>query len=86
MRYKPIRILGERYRIVPSLENMCNLEEQTNSNLLLGINPKQVNLRFARAVIENIIEDEDGHHLSPAALDELYSENIGECLRIFLMC
>ena len=86
MRYRPIRILGRRYRIVPSLENMCNLEEQTNSNLLLGINPRQVNLRFARAVIENIIEDEDGHHLSPAALDELYSENIGECQRIFLMC
>ena len=86
MRYRPIRIHGRRYRIVPSLENMCNLEEQTNSNLLLGINPKQVNLRFARAVIENIIEDEDGHHMPPNVLDELYQGDIGECQRIFLEC
>ena len=86
MRYKQVTILGKRYRIVPSLENMCRLEDATSSNLLAGINPRQVNLRFLKSVIENIIEDEDGHHIAPADLEELYSGSIDECQRIFLLC
>ena len=86
MRYKPVTILGKRYRIVPSLENMCRLEEVTSSNLLAGIQPRQVNLQFLKSVIENIIEDEDGHHIAPADLEELYSGSIDECQRIFLAC
>lgn len=86
MRFKPIVINGVRYRIVPSLENMCNLEEETGVNLILGVNPDAVNLRFMRAVISNLIEDEQGNHISVSALDTVYQSDVSLAQDIFTKC
>lgn len=86
MRFKSISILGRRYRIVPSLENMCNLEADTETNLIAGVNPLRVNLRFLRATIENIIEDEQGNHIDNDTLEKIYSSEIGLAQKVFLQC
>lgn len=83
---KRVKILGKNYRIVPSLENMVSLEEQTSTNLISGINPHQINLAFLKATIENIIEDEQGNHIDQAILAQLYQNDIKECQAIFLQC
>jgi len=86
MRYRPITINHKKYRIVPSLENMCNLEEATETNLISGINPVRVNLRFLKATIENIIEDEQGNHIDNDTLEQIYASDVGLTQRIFLQC
>jgi len=86
MRYQPITLFHQRYRIVPSLENMCNLEEKTKVNLISGVDPSSINLQFMRSTIENLIEDEQGNHLSSSLLEKLYQSDVGNAQQVFLKC
>lgn len=86
MPYKRIKVCGKRYLIVPSLENMCSLESETNTNLISGINPKDINLQFMRATISNLLEDEDGKHISDEDLSRIYEADVGNAQRIFIDC
>ena len=81
--WKHIRILGKRYCIVPSLENMCLLEAETQVNLILGVPANKIDLRFMRATISNIIEDEHGNHISDEVLEMLYQSDISEAQKVF---
>jgi len=86
MRYKPITLFGRHFRIVPSLENMCNLEEKTKVNLISGVDPSSVDLRFMRCTIENLVEDEQGNHLSSELLEKLYQSSADYASQVFLEC
>lgn len=83
MPYKRINVCGERYYIVPSLENMCALEQDTGTNLIQGVNPNRIDLCFMRATIEHLLVDDDGKHITTAVLDKLYQDDVGTAQRIF---
>jgi len=81
--FKHIKILGNRYRIVTSLENMCRLEQTTGTNLILGVPPEKVNLQFLRDTISELVEDEQGNHISSEVLEMLFQKDISEAQKVF---
>jgi len=73
---KLVTIKGEEYQILPSLKNMCLIEDDLPGyNLALGVPPEKANLHFMTSCIKRCIVTMDGKPLPKTVFDDIYTRD-----------
>lgn len=69
---KIVSIGGVEYKILPSLDNMCLVEDDLPGyNLALGVPMEKINLRFMRSCIKRCIVTMDGKPLPKDVFEDI---------------
>jgi len=69
---KIVKIKGEEYKILPSLKNMCLIEEDMPGyNLALGVPAEKANLRFMASCIKRCIVTMDDKPLPKEVFEDI---------------
>lgn len=76
---KLVTIKGEEYKILPSLKNMCLIEEDMPGyNLALGVPAEKANLRFMASCIKRCIVTMDDKPLPKEVFEDIFTRDTDE--------
>ena len=76
---KLVTIGGVEYKILPSLKNMCLIEDDMPGyNLALGVPAEKVNLHFMTSCIKRCIVTMDGKPLLKEVFEDIYTRDTDE--------
>lgn len=74
-----ITIGEEDYKILPSLKNMCLIEDDMPGyNLALGVPTEKVNLHFMASCIRRCVVTMDGKPLPKEVFEDIYTRDTDE--------
>ena len=76
---KIVSIGGEEYKILPSLKNMCLIEDDMPGyNLALGVPAEKANLRFMASCIKRCIVTMDDKPLPKEVFEDIFTRDTDE--------
>ena len=76
---KLVTIGGVEYKILPSLKNMCLIEEDMPGyNLALGVPAEKANLRFMASCIKRCIVTMDDKPLPKEVFEDIFTRDTDE--------
>ena len=76
---KIVKIKGEEYKILPSLKNMCLIEEDMPGyNLALGVPAEKANLRFMASCIKRCVVTMDDKPLPKEVFEDIFTRDTDE--------
>ena len=76
---KIVTIKGEEYKILPSLKNMCLIEDDMPGyNLALGVPANKANLHFMASCIKRCIVTMDDKPLPKEVFEDLFTRDTDE--------
>lgn len=76
---KLVTIKGVEYKILPSLKNMCLIEEDMPGyNLALGVPAEKANLRFMASCIKRCIVTMDDKPLPKEVFEDIFTRDTDE--------
>jgi len=76
---KIVTIKGEEYKILPSLKNMCLIEEDMPGyNLALGVPADKANLHFMASCIKRCIVTMDDKPLPKEVFEDIFTRDTDE--------
>ena len=76
---KLVTIKGEEYKILPSLKNMCLIEDDMPGyNLALGVPANKANLHFMASCIKRCIVTMDDKPLPKEVFEDIFTRDTDE--------
>ena len=76
---KIVKIKGEEYKILPSLKNMCFIEDDMPGyNLALGVPADKANLHFMASCIKRCIVTMDDKPLPKEVFEDIFTRDTDE--------
>ena len=76
---KIVKIKGEEYKILPSLKNMCLIEDDMPGyNLALGVPAEKANLHFMASCIKRCIVTMDDKPLPKEVFEDIFTRDTDE--------
>jgi len=76
---KIVTIKGEEYKILPSLKNMCLIEDDMPGyNLALGVPANKANLHFMASCIKRCIVTMDDKPLPKEVFEDIFTRDTDE--------
>ena len=76
---KIVKIKGEEYKILPSLKNMCLIEDaMPGYNLALGVPANKANLHFMASCIKRCIVTMDDKPLPKEVFEDIFTRDTDE--------